>query len=352
MIFQTGALHRNVPGAVDIMSDILARGDLAPGDRMRDLIAERKNSLQAAVVPSGHIFARRSAGASFTLPAYRDEQWYGRTQLRFMSGVADEFDGGKEGLAEKLSRLRELVIRRERLFVNMTADAEGLDLLTAALPGLMEKLPGGGRAEAPGEPELKPVHRGIAVPTQVSYVAMAMSAPPYADALAPSLLVAARHLSNGYLYRHIRVQGGAYGGMCQYDAMNGLFAFLSYRDPHIAQTLQVYRDAVQVISRDRLESRDLEKAVTGTIGAFDKPMDPSGRGYAAMMRYFAALSDEARQRLREEILDLTPEKVQEAARRYFLPAADAAVVAIYAAEDELKKANENLSPKLILEGLV
>jgi Zn-dependent M16 (insulinase) family peptidase len=181
---------------------------------------------------------------------------------------------------------------------------------------------------------------------------MAMSAPPYADALAPSLLVAARHLSNGYLYRHIRVQGGAYGGMCQYDAMNGLFAFLSYRDPHIAETLQVYRDAVQVISRDRLESRDLEKAVTGTIGAFDKPMDPSGRGYAAMMRYFAALSDEARQRLREEILDLTPEKVQEAARRYFLPAAEAAVVAIYAAEDELKKANENLSPKLVLEGLV
>jgi Zn-dependent M16 (insulinase) family peptidase len=101
-----------------------------------------------------------------------------------------------------------------------------------------------------------------------------------------------------------------------------------------------------------MEPGDLEKAVTGTIGALDKPMDPSGRGYAAMMRHFARLSDDLRQRLREEVLDMTPEQVQNAAGRYFLPAAEAAVVAVYAAEDGLKKANEDLSPKLILEGLL
>ncbi|MBI4634114.1 MAG: insulinase family protein [Deltaproteobacteria bacterium] len=352
MIFQAGALHRNVGGAVAILADILAAGDLSPVSRMRDLIAEKKNGLHAAVVPSGHVFARRSAGVSFSLPARRDEQWHGRTQLRFISGIADEFDKGKEKLAEKLTRLRDRVIRREKLLINMTADTEGLDLLSAALSGLVERIPGGGQEGMPDIPALVPVHTGIAIPARVSYVVMAMSAPPYTDPLAASLHVAARHLSNGYLYRHIRVQGGAYGGMCQYDAMNGLFAFLSYRDPHIAETLKVYRDAVDFISRGRMEKTDLEKAITGTIGTLDRPMDPSGRGYAAMIRSFAGLDDKARQKLREEILDMTPENVQEAAIGYFLPAAASAVVAIYAAEEELKKANENLSPELVLEALV
>ncbi len=352
MIFQTGALHRNVGEAVGILSDILSAGELVPGNRMRDLIAERKNDIHAAVVPSGHIFARRSAGASFSVPARRDEQWHGRTQLRFMSGVAGRFDTEKEELAEKLVRLRDKLMCRKRLFLNLTADAEGLGLLSAALPALVGRIPAGGQAHTPDMPESMPVHAGIAIPAQVSYVAMAMSAPPYADALAPSLLVAAKHLSSGYLYRRIRVQGGAYGGMCQYDVSNGLFAFLSYRDPHIVETIRVYRDAVDFIARDRMEVGDLEKAVTGTIGALDRPLAPSGRGYTAMIRYFAGLKDEARQKLRAEILDMTPERVQEAASRYFLPAAESAAVAIYAAEEELRKANENLNPKLLLDALV
>ncbi len=352
MIFQTGALHRNVGEAVGVLSDILAAGELAPGNRMRDLIAERKNDLHAAVVPSGHIFARRSAGASFSVPARRDEQWHGRTQLRFVSGIAGRFDTEKEELAERLVRLRDKVICRERLFLNLTADATGLGLLAAALPALVERIRAGGRDGARDSQAAPPVHAGIAIPAQVSYVAMAMPAPPYADPLAASLLVAAKYLSSGYLYRRIRVQGGAYGGMCQYDASNGLFAFLSYRDPHIAETLRVYRDAVELIARGKMEDADLEKAVIGTIGALDKPLDPSGRGYTAMVRSFAGLSDESRQKLRDQILDMTPERIQEAAARYFVPVAETAAVAIYAAEEELRKANESITPKLLLETLV
>ena len=79
----------------------------------------------------------------------------------------------------------------------------------------------------------RPAHVGIAIPAQVSYVAKVLAAPPYRDPLSAPLFVLAKQLSNGYLYRHIRVQGGAYGGSCRYEPLSGLFAFLSYRDPHL-----------------------------------------------------------------------------------------------------------------------
>ncbi|PJC74050.1 MAG: peptidase M16, partial [Syntrophobacterales bacterium CG_4_8_14_3_um_filter_49_14] len=86
MIFRMKALHRNIVDAVRIVSDILVSGDLSDETRLRNLLAERKNRLHASVIPSGHVFARLTAGAAFSVPAYRDEQWHGRTQLRFLNG--------------------------------------------------------------------------------------------------------------------------------------------------------------------------------------------------------------------------------------------------------------------------
>ena len=244
MIFQVKSLYRNVEEAVKIVRDIIAAGDLSHRERGYDLIAEKKNNLHASVVPSGHVFARRAAATGLSLSAHRDEQWHGRTQLRFICRIAEESKAGNWKIEEKLRALRNMVFRREGLTLNMTADVEGLDILSEAAEMFAGQLGGElHEEEAAATPVLSPVNQGIAIPAQVSYVAKAFPAPAYADTLAASLFVAAKLLANDYLYQRIRVQGGAYGGMCQYEPLSGIFAFLSYRDPHIMRTLQIYGDA-------------------------------------------------------------------------------------------------------------
>ena len=359
MIFQVKALYRNVDEAVKILTDILTAGDLSQQDRMYDLIAARKNGLHASIVPSGHIFAKRTAAAALSLPACRDEQWHGRTQLGFMNGIAGTGKGGHNDLAEKLDHLRRMVFRPEKLTLNMTADQEGLVILSQATAALLSQLPGRGEGGVPSTARpaapscFVPIHRGIAIPTEVSYVAKAFKAPGYADPRAASLLVASRLLSNGYLYKHIRVQGGAYGGMCQYDPASGLFAFLSYRDPHIVETLQVYNDAQAFMTSVRPTREDLEKAIIGTIGALDRPMDPSTRGYVAMIRDFAGLDDEARYTLRQKILAMEEAHLGDDISHYLEEAAASGIVAVYGEEKRLRVANAALTGNsLNLEPLV
>jgi Zn-dependent M16 (insulinase) family peptidase len=183
-------------------------------------------------------------------------------------------------------------------------------------------------------------------------VAMVLPAPAYGDPLSAPLFLLSRELSSGYLYRQIRVQGGAYGGMSQYDPVSGTLSLLSYRDPHILKTLNVYRDALHHLSTNRISPEALEKAIIGTIGAIDKPLDPSGRGYIAMIRDFMGLSDEDRLKFRGEILDMTPEILHETTRDYFTEAEKSAVVAVYAPDEGLRKANETLDVKLRVESLV
>lgn len=352
MIFSVKALYRNVDEATGIVRDILTAGDLSDDARMRDLILEKKNSLHASVIPSAHLFAERAAAASFSRSAGRNEQWHGRTQLRFINGTADRLTDIREDLREKLTRLREMIFVRNRLHLNQTADEEGLRRLAGTTGALLEALPAGNPPAESPEQARRAEHIGIAVPAQVCYVTKVLAAPPYDDPLSAGLFVLARQLSNGYLYRHIRVQGGAYGGSCRYEPLGGLFAFLSYRDPHLTETLAVYRDAVDAALQNPITQEELEKAIIGSIGALDRPLDPAGRGYTALIREFSGLNDSDRVRFRSEVLNVTPEHLQATARRYFPMASEAAVIAVCAAEDRLQKANETMTEKLTLEKLI
>jgi presequence protease len=351
MIFSCKVLYRNLPDAVNIVGDILCAGDLSNDDRIHDLIAERKNNLQSAIVPSGHVFAKRAAGAALTMPAYRDEQWNGRTQLRFVQHTANRFSSAKNELRDKLEQLKSIIFCRDNLTVNLTADADGLQLAHENINRLLEKLPAMSIRQKQEIPLLRAVRAGIVVPTQVSYVARVLRAPAYIDPASAMLMVAAKELSNSYLYKHIRVQGGAYGGMSSYDPSLGLFSFLSYRDPHLVETLKVFQDAEAFFSQNEISGADMEKAIISTIGMIDKPLDPGGRGYVALMRNIAGVTDEMRQKFREEILSATPQKLKGALNKYFSAASGSAAVAVYSAQEKLDNANKQLDEKLVLERL-
>ena len=349
MVISGAALYRNLPDALNIVSDILCAGDLENEGRMYDLITERKNNLQSAIVPSGHIFARRAAGAALTLPAYRDEQWHGRTQLRFIQQAARSFSATKQELAGKLAQLKAMIFSRDNLIINITAEAAGLKLAKDNIGGLLSKLTAKADKQKPALPLLPSVRAGIAVPTQVSYVARVMKAPAYVDPAAALLMVAARELSNSYLYKHIRVQGGAYGGMSSYEPSLGLFSFLSYRDPHLAQTLKVFQDAEDFFAGNEISAEDMEKAVISTIGMLDRPMDPASRGHAALMRSIAGITDEMRQEFRDKILVATPQKLKEALSEYFPRASKSAATAVYSAAEKINEANKSLEAQLVVE---
>jgi len=106
----------------------------------------------------------------------------------------------------------------------------------------LDKLPSTATIKMETEPGLALTFTGISIPAQVSYVAYVLPAPAYIDPASALLMISAKELSNNYLYKHIRVQGGAYGGMSSFDSSLGLFSFLPIATAHCGN-MQVYKDA-------------------------------------------------------------------------------------------------------------
>merc|ERR1712232_792944 len=119
---------------------------------------------------------------------------------------------------------------------------------------------------------------GFIVPTQVSYVGKGGRLFDDGDRITGSASVVARYLRTGYLWDHVRVIGGAYGGMNMLADGSGFFGFVSYRDPNLAKTLDVYDAAAHAL----LESaKELEKdpealatAIIGAVGDMDGSLSP------------------------------------------------------------------------------
>jgi Zn-dependent M16 (insulinase) family peptidase len=349
MIFRMRALQRNIPEAVALLGDILAAGDLTDRKRMEDLVLEKRNSLHAAVIPSGHLFAQRTAASTLTLASRRDEQWSGLIQLRLLSSLSEGF--AAEPLVETMDRIRRLVYRRGGLLLNVTGDAAGIDVLLSQIGRLTERIGDEASGTAAASIAPAPSQLGIAIAAQVCYVAQVAAAPGYFDPSSAALTVLSRELSKGYLYNRIRVQGGAYGGMSLYDPLGRIFSFLSYRDPHLAETLKVYDAAARYLLDAGIGEEDLEKTIVGTIGALDRPADPAGKGYLSMVRRFAGIADAERQGFRDRVLALTPDDLLRTTREVLVPALKLSSVAVYAGEERLKQANETLAAKLVIESL-
>jgi hypothetical protein len=176
------------------------------------------------------------------------------------------------------------------------------------------------------------------MPTQVNYVGKGDDL--YGEGIKPhgSHLVVRRYLRTTWLWDRIRVQGGAYGGQCTFDRYSGGFTFVSYRDPNLIATLDTYDRTADFLRSTELSEAELLRNIIGTIGEVDSYRFPDAKGFASMQRYLIGDTDEARQRMREEILSTTAADIRDFADAMVDVAAHGRVV-VLGSEQAIEAAN-------------
>ena len=119
-------------------------------------------------------------------------------------------------------------------------------------------------------------------------------------------------LSYEYLWTNIRVKGGAYGCMSSFRR-NGDGFLVSYRDPNLVKTLEVFRKTGEFIRSFDADEREMTKYIIGTISEMDVPMTPSGKGNLSLNAWFSKVTEEDMAKERQEILEAQPEDIRKLA---------------------------------------
>ncbi len=292
-----------------MIREILATSDLTDSKRLKEIMDSTVSGMQNFLAAAGHASAAgRALAAQSPLSAWTDRT-AGISFYRFMEDLGKNFDSVKEEITQKLTLLAHMLFRPENLTVSLTADEEGfagMEEQTALLKKSLytDEVPRGAFA-------WEPCVRREAFKTsgQVQYVALAGN---YRKAGLPytgHLRVLKTILSFEYLWMNIRVLGGAYGCMTAMKRSGDSY-LVSYRDPHLKETLDVYRALPAWLQELDLDERTMTKYIIGTISEMDTPMNPSAKGAFALLAYFAGLTDEDLQKERTEVLTAQPEQIR------------------------------------------
>lgn len=327
----------NAADLVSLFTDILLTARLDDKERFKQMVLETRAGLEAGIVGAGHRFAARRLDAQRSVAGWAQEAMGGLAYLDFIRALAHRVDAEWDAVAADLASVRAALLARRGALVNVTADARALDVAARPVAGLLDALPAtavGGAPACDWAAGLPRTSQALTVPTQVNYVGKAANL--YLDGgytLTGASYVANKLLSTSWLWDRVRVSGGAYGGFSDFDTHSGMFTFLSYRDPNLVDTLDVYDGTAEFLRTLDLNADALAKAVIGTVGDIDGYQLPDAKGYTALMRHVLGVTKEERQARREEVLGATLADVRAFGDAVACVAGDAArVVAVTSAE--------------------
>jgi Zn-dependent M16 (insulinase) family peptidase len=191
------------------------------------------------------------------------------------------------------------------MICNVTLDSSDWGEVEPRLKNFLASLPSQAFNPVLWQPEYITHNEGLIIPAQVNYVGKGANLFDLGYNLHGSAQIISKYLGTTWLWNQVRVLGGAYGGFAIFDAASGVFRFVSYRDPNLIQTLDIYDQTADFLKNLEMDEAELTKAIIGTIGQLDGYQLPDAKGYSSMLRYLIGNTDELRQQTRDEILSTT-----------------------------------------------
>lgn len=290
---------------LDILRDVLLTVKLDNPERFRQMVLQSKAGKEAGLIQGGHGVVHARLHGRFSEAGWVNEQMGGVNYLFTLRQLAQEIEADWPTVLARLETIRQLLINRNGLVVNVTVDDENWAIVAPKLWQFIHELPASPLKLAQWQPDLRPFHEGLTIPAQVNYVAKGANLYKLGYEMDGSIAVINNLLRMTYLWEKLRVQGGAYGAYCTFDRRSGGYAFLSYRDPNLTGTLDNYDGTAVFLRNLTLPDDELVKGIIGAISSLDAYQLPDAKGYTSMIWHLLGESDESRQQYREQVLSTT-----------------------------------------------
>ncbi|MCR5279051.1 MAG: insulinase family protein [Lachnospiraceae bacterium] len=306
---KTKVLYNRLPEAFGLISEILLKSKLGDAKRAREILEEFRLRRQGFMMQSGHAVAISRAVSYISGSGKAKELTGGLDLYRYVENILDNFDEEFPKLRDNMEKTLKFLLAKDRLEVAIGAEKEGLDAFDGNLVSFVDKLPGS--SERREKLNFKPEDReeGLYFPSQVQYVALIGNYRNKDLEYDGSLAALRAMLGNEYLWTGVRLKGGAYGVMNGF-ARSGISFFVSYRDPNLYKTIDVYKGAVDYIANLPDDREFVERYVITAVGDLDTPLTPSMKAVAAYSEYKSNVTRALLQKERDELLSSTPEKIR------------------------------------------
>lgn len=304
------ALFGQISAVFNLFNEILFTSDLRDKKRVKENLEQLKVRIQGFMMQSGHAVAISRAASNVNPSSKLNEMLSGMEQYRYLCDILDDYDNKFPELVNDMEEALRLLLVKDNLEVCLGSEKEGKAVFDECLKKFIELLSYENKESEPLTFVPNKENEAFKFSSQVQFAALCGNYIRGTGLIYKgSIQVLKSILNTDYLWTEVRLKGGAYGCMCGFGT-NGESMFVSYRDPNLKKTYKAYEGLLKYVANYQGDNEDVERFIISTIGDYDSPLTPSMKTMRAFNFYKSLITNEDKQKERDEILNTTPEEIR------------------------------------------
>lgn len=309
---RTKVLYENIDKALELIREMIFETDFSDEKRLREIIAEARSRMQMKMNRNGHTMALGRAMSYFSDIGKYSDNVEGVGCYRFLCDLEEHFEEKREDLIKTFQEILDYVLTKENMIISFVGNKDGYTQFSQQMEKFLADIPDKRKGEKPVADISvldHGINEGLKNAGQVQYVARAGNFMKKGLSYHGALHILKVILGYDYLWNNVRVKGGAYGCMCGF-LQSGNAYLVSYRDPNLKETNDIYEHAYEYVQNFQASERDMTKYMIGAISNMDTPLTPSAKGSRSFNAYMSGINEEYLQNIRNQVLEVTQEDIR------------------------------------------
>lgn len=311
LVLAVSALNSSLPYMVSLPEEMILETLFRQKDEIRKAIQQTKLRMERGFVTGGNYFASIRMSSYHSLEGMLQERTLGYSYYEFLKHLTELEDSQFENVLERLTQLQKQIFSDSPLTVSFSGKEDCFtDYTHLFSQGKLISFNDRSHVEKNYQDTFRNVNQeAFIIPGKVSYNVLG-----YQSEYNGVNLVLSRILSFDYLWKEIRIKGGAYGAGMQL-ARRGAVTLYSYRDPNVKETFEVYHKIPEYLSRTNFTKEEMTQYIIGTMAQYDTVLKPRAVAIRMDRRYFTAETEEMRMNIRQDICSVTSDSIQAQAEK-------------------------------------
>ncbi len=302
-------LYENLDDAMELIEQMLLHSDLSDDKRLHEIIMQDKSRLEGQMISAGSALASLRASSYFSRSAKVQDYLIGISYYEYLKDFEENFEERVDFFRQECQEILEVVLRKENLIVSTTGLDKSYQQVEDFLPDLLSKLYTKQVRITVPNVRCSGSNEAFKTASKVQYVCRAGNFKSAGYSYSGTMKLLKVILGYDYFWLNVRVKGGAYGCHGSFSR-NGDFYFVSYRDPNLRATNEVFEGTAEYLRTFDVNDRDMTKFVIGTISNMDTPLTPSQRGMRAVTAYLTEVTMEELEKERYQVIHATQEDIR------------------------------------------
>ena len=301
-------LREKLPKLFWLLKEIIVGSQFVDEKRILELIEQEQATMEMDLQRSAHQLVAGKI-AAYLSPAGRYIEEGSLPFYKFIKNMQTDFAANIKKMQIAFTEIMPKIFNTNNMIVSVTAPRTDYDAFATEFKKFKQELC---HVKVPAETynwDIKPLNEGLTSSSRVQYVGKGANFLKLGYDTTGTMNVAETLLRYDYFWTKIRVQGGAYGAFTHFDN-GGFMMFGSYRDPNLAETLQVFDGTGDYLRNFTASDREMTKFIIGTMSNVDTPLTPKMKGNMVASCYLRNVTLADRQKVRDEIISTCQEDIR------------------------------------------